>query len=90
MKSVRQQVTNTSGLSELQTTLVMRYGTKLGTFTNRWRQREVTLYAHPHDRHKVLSVGVGFGEAQHTTTICSEKRAEYPRQLEQNDWSPFN
>jgi len=47
---------NTSGLTEAEIEKLP----KLGEFRNNWRQRHVTLYAHPHLSEAVVSVGVGF------------------------------
>lgn len=61
--------------------------TKLGTYRNAWRERDVTLYAHPTDETKVISVGVGIHDKQEI--VCEEDRSSYRRQLVFKDWSTF-
>jgi hypothetical protein len=58
---------------------------KLGTFRNQWRERICTLYEHPTDPLRVISVGVSIHNGKET--VCDELRTEYPRQLLANDWS---
>ena len=73
---------NTSGLTEAEIEKLP----KLGEFRNNWRQRHVTLYAHPHLSEAVVSVGVGFGEALKYRYVATEARSDYERQLG-GDWS---
>ncbi len=61
---------------------------KLGTYRNNWRERQVTLYVHPTDETRLISVGVSFHDGQEI--VCDEPRNSYPRQLVHNDWSAFN
>jgi hypothetical protein len=60
---------------------------KYGTFTNHWRQRVVTVYAHPTDQGCVVSYGVSFDQTK--ITICKELLADYAGRIQHNDWSPY-
>lgn len=61
---------------------------KIGTYRNNWRERDVTLYEHPTDAARVISVGVGIHNGKEV--VCDESRADYRRQLVHGDWSAFD
>jgi hypothetical protein len=60
----------------------------IGRFKNNWRQRYVSLYPHPTDSLKVVSVGTPFDGSD--PIICEEQRSAYGRQLVNGDWSDFD
>lgn len=54
------------------------------TVQNNWRQRNVTVYEHPSDAGKVVSVGISFD--QRMVVIAEETREEWARQIEELPW----
>ena len=61
----------------------------LGTFKNNWRRRTVSVYEHPDQPTRVVTVGRGQGPYD-DTVICSEFRDGYGRQLQFGDWSDYD
>ena len=51
----------------------------IGRFTNRWRQREVYIFAHPSDPARVITVGYPF--AGGAPMICDEARVLVARYI---------
>ena len=49
----------------------------IGCLTNNWRQKWVTVYAHPTNKTQVISVGRTF-DGKHTD-VCVEDRQAYER-----------
>ena len=47
----------------------------IGKTVNNWRQRNITLHAHPTDPTRLVSVGVTFDGA--VTVVCDESRDEW-------------
>ncbi len=66
--------------------------TALGTYKNNWRERTVTLWSHPTDETKVISVGVPFNPKFNSgePIVCVENRSDYRHQLLNNDWRDYN
>ena len=54
------------------------------TVHNEWRQREVTVYKHPTDENKVVSVGIPFGCGINSAIICEENVSEWKGHLDEN------
>lgn len=53
----------------------------IGFLNNKWRQRQVTVYDHPTDPAKVVSVGIPYGAERKRSgwVVCVEPRADYER-----------
>jgi len=61
----------------------------IGQYRSNWRRRTISLYVHPTDAAKVVSVGVPFDKS-YDPVVCIEERRQYGRQLEYDDWSDTN
>ena len=59
---------NNTNLTEAQ----IRELPVLGRTVNKWRQRDITLLAHPTDPDRLISVGTTFDGAM--TVICDDER----------------
>lgn len=52
----------------------------LGKTVNKWRQRNITLYAHPSNPDRLISVGITFDGTR--TIICDEEKKQWTVALE--------
>ncbi len=67
----------------------------IGHYRNFWRQRWVTIYKHPTDPAKLLSVGYPLttgGSADHSkeAIVCVECYDHMKGRIENNDWRDYH
>lgn len=69
------KTTNTVHNNTAFTTAELAALTVIGTTINHWRGRNITLYNHPTDPARVVSVGVTFNGD--TTVVCDDARDDW-------------
>lgn len=61
--------------TNFELTVIQKDFVKIATIENRWRERNVTIYKHPHDDFLVLTVGISFNNE--ITYVCEEPVDNY-------------
>jgi hypothetical protein len=85
LMEMNMSMTNTSGIADVSS-FVDGTTTAFGSFRNFWRNRTVTVYAHPTDADLLITVGRDMVGPQYY--VCAELRSAYTHRLA-GDWSDY-